>query len=132
MSAEEDGKAALGALDRALAKRPERDGHAFTEVTKGLCAMRDQLIAQVRSGTGDQDRLGAKVIEQGSRGRCHEGGRAQDRGKHQTGGGRREAADLVQVDDLEREDQPIAEEVDGVPCLHDEYRAREVRSPTSS
>jgi hypothetical protein len=49
-----------------------------------------------RKIAGDQDRLGAKVIEQGSRGRCHEGGRAQDRGKHQTGGGRREAADLVQ------------------------------------
>jgi hypothetical protein len=33
------------------------------------------------------------------------------------GGGRREAADLVQVDDLEREDQPIAEEADRIPCL---------------
>jgi len=55
-----------------------------------------------------------------SRGRCHEGGRAQDPGKHQTGGGRREAPDLVQVDDLEREDQPIAEEADRIPCLQEQ------------
>jgi len=38
------------------------------------------IAERARKVAGDQDRLGAKVIEQGSRGRCHEGGRAQERG----------------------------------------------------
>src|ERR1700739_778647 len=50
----------------------------------------------------------AQATEQGSRGWCCDCAGSKDRAKHQTGGGRREAAELVQVDDLEREDQPVA------------------------
>jgi len=57
MSIENEGKAALAALDRALAKKPERDSQAFSATTEHLCAMRDQLIAHRREGGGDQDRL---------------------------------------------------------------------------
>jgi hypothetical protein len=89
------------------------------------------IAERARKIAGDQDRLGAKVIEQGSRGRGHEGGRAQDRGQHETGGGRREAADLVQVDDLEREDQPVAEEADRISCLQEQDQPGQVRPPTA-
>lgn len=61
MSAEpralQEGQAALAALDRALAKRPERDGQAFSEMTEHLCAMRDSLITLRRAGQGSPDRL---------------------------------------------------------------------------
>lgn len=45
-----EGRAALAALDRALARKPERDGPAFTETTERLCRMRDLLIAGRRGG----------------------------------------------------------------------------------
>ena len=80
---------------------------------------------------GDQDRLGANAIEQGSRGKGYEGARAQDRSGHQTGGRRREAAELVQVDDLEREDQPIAEPAECIPGLQEQHHARQVRPPSA-
>ncbi|MDO9708782.1 hypothetical protein [Paracraurococcus lichenis] len=47
-----EGRAALAALDRALAQRPERDGQAFTDTTEHLCRMRDLLIAERRRGGG--------------------------------------------------------------------------------
>jgi hypothetical protein len=71
------------------------------------------------------------AIEQGSRGRCCDCASSQDRAKHQTGGGRREAAELVQVDDLEREDQPIAEPAERIPGLQEQHHARHVRPPSS-
>lgn len=49
-SVREEGQAALAALDRALAQRPKRDGHAFAEVTEHLCSMRDLLIGHGRLG----------------------------------------------------------------------------------
>jgi hypothetical protein len=51
-----EGRAALAALDRALSRKPERDGPAFTEVTERLCRMRDLLIAERRRG-GEAGRL---------------------------------------------------------------------------
>jgi hypothetical protein len=107
------------------------DDRASERLPRPVDERKAGIAERARKIAGDQDRLGAKVIEQGSRGRCHEGGRAQDRGKHQTGGGRREAADLVQVDDLEREDQPIAEEADRIPCLQEQDQSGQVRPPTS-
>jgi hypothetical protein len=107
------------------------DDRASERLSRPVDERKPGIAERARKIAGDQDRLGAKVIERGSRGRCHEGGRAQDRGKHQTGGGRREAADLVQVDDLEREDQPIAEEADRIPCLQEQDQSGQVRPPTS-
>jgi len=77
------------------------DDRASERLPRPVDERKADIAERARKIAGDQDQLEAKVIEQGSRGRCHEGGRAQDRGKHQTGGGRREAADLVQVDDLD-------------------------------
>ena len=45
--------AALDALDRALAARPKRDGQAFTEATKPICAYRDDLRRAVRAMPDD-------------------------------------------------------------------------------
>jgi hypothetical protein len=50
LSAKAEGAAALAALDRALAQRPKRDGHAFAEMTEHLCTMRDLLIGHGRLG----------------------------------------------------------------------------------
>src|SRR5947207_5192360 len=88
------------------------------------------IAKRARKIAGDQDRLSAKAIEQGSRGRCCDRASSQDRAKHQTGGGRREAAELVQVDDLEREDQPIAEPAERIPGLQEQHHARQVRPPS--
>ena len=106
------------------------DDRASERLPRPVDERKAGIAERARKIAGDQDRLGAKVIEQGSRGRCYDGGRAQDRGKHQTGGGRRETAELVQVDDLEREDQPIAEEVDRIPRLQEQDQSGQVRLPT--
>ena len=44
--------AALAGLDRALAARPHRDGEAFTDATKAICAYRDDLRAALRDTPG--------------------------------------------------------------------------------
>jgi hypothetical protein len=56
--AKQEGRAALAALDRALQSKPEKDGHAFSEMTGHLCAMRDVLIAQHREDGGFKQDLG--------------------------------------------------------------------------
>ena len=43
----------LAALDRALAARPHRDGQAFTEATKPMCAYRDELRYALRDTPDD-------------------------------------------------------------------------------
>ena len=48
LSAKAEGQAALEALDRALAQKPKRDGHAFADMTEHLCTMRDLLIGHGR------------------------------------------------------------------------------------
>lgn len=57
-AATEAGSAALEKLDRALSKRPIRDGDDFSEATRHLCRMRDATIEQRRSGSGSDERLG--------------------------------------------------------------------------
>ena len=47
--------ASVEALDRALAARPRRDGQAFSEATKPMCAYRDELRHVVRADPGDLD-----------------------------------------------------------------------------
>ena len=56
-SARVEGEAALAALDRALAAKPTRDGHAFSETTEHLCALRDRMIAERRDGGGSRETL---------------------------------------------------------------------------
>ena len=45
--------ASLEALDRAIAARPHRDGQAFTEATKPMCAYRDELRQAIRAAPDD-------------------------------------------------------------------------------
>ena len=53
-TARSQGRRALDALDKALAAKPEKDGHAFSETTEHLCRMRDILIArQDQDGSWD-------------------------------------------------------------------------------
>ncbi|HYZ62732.1 MAG TPA: hypothetical protein VE650_09780 [Acetobacteraceae bacterium] len=56
-SPKQEGEAALAALEKALSRQPERDGHAFSETTEHLCTMRDLMIAACRGGAGDQGKL---------------------------------------------------------------------------
>lgn len=54
----EEGRAALAALDRALARKPERDGHAFSDMTEHLCVMRGLLIHGCRHQGHSRETLG--------------------------------------------------------------------------
>ena len=48
---------ALAAIDQALAERPHKEGHTFSEATRHLCALRDALIqAQAGQPAGDAGR----------------------------------------------------------------------------
>jgi hypothetical protein len=49
MASEDPGPCALAALDRALAARPEIDGHAFSAATEALARLRERLIGELRS-----------------------------------------------------------------------------------
>lgn len=46
--ANEDGRAALAAIDRALEHRPEKDGHDFSDAAKHLAQLRDAIITEHR------------------------------------------------------------------------------------
>ncbi len=50
--ADDPAQAALAALDAALARRPNKDGHDFAQAATCLAAFRDQLIARQRA-SGD-------------------------------------------------------------------------------
>jgi hypothetical protein len=78
---------------------------------------------------GDQDRLRTDTIEQRTRRERYHRRRAHDRRQHQPRSRRREAADLVQVDDLERQDQSSAEKVDRGPSLKNDDGPRQARPP---
>src|SRR5205807_10623303 len=67
-------------------------GSADDRPSKGLPRSSDERKAGVtdraRQDGGDEDRLGAKPVEQSSGGKRHNGARAQDRAEYQAGGGR--------------------------------------------
>ena len=67
---------------------------------------------------------GIDGFEERTRRKRYHCGRAHDRREHQPRGRRREAADRVEVDDLEGEDQSGAEVVERVPALKNEDRLR--------
>jgi hypothetical protein len=72
----------------------------------------------------EQDPFRTETIEQRPRRECDHGRRGHDCRQHQPRGRRREAADRVEVDDLEGKDQSSAEEVERVPALKNEDRPR--------
>src|SRR5215468_11200106 len=113
----------------AIPKPGAADGRA----DEGLPGTVDECEARVaqcaREIAGDQDRLGTETIEQRTRQGRYERRRAHDRRQHQPRGRRREAAGLVQVDDLEGKDQPSAEVVDRGPGLKNDDRPRQARPP---
>ena len=47
---------ALRMLDKLLAERPERVGHDFSEATRCLCGLRDELAASWRRTQDSSDR----------------------------------------------------------------------------
>src|SRR5215469_9159134 len=105
------------------------DGRA-DEGLPGTVDEGEARVAQcTREVAGDQDRLRAETIQQRTRGERHDRGRAHDRRQHQTRSRRREAAGLVQVDDLEGQDQASAEVVDRRPGLKSDDRPRQARPP---
>lgn len=77
----------------------------------------------------DQERLSAETIEQRTRKGRYDRRRAHDRRQHQPRSRRREAASLVQVDDLEGKDQSGTEVIDRGPGLKNDDRSRQARPP---
>src|SRR5439155_8141048 len=72
----------------------------------------------------DQDPFRTETIEERTRRERYHCGRAHDRRQYQPRGRRREAADRVEVDDLEGKEQSGAEVVERVSALQDEDRPR--------
>ena len=54
--ASDHGHAALQAIDRLLADRPDKVGHDFSEATRRLTAFRDDLVEAWRASRGEEDR----------------------------------------------------------------------------
>ena len=100
---------------------------------EGLPGTVDECEARVaqcaREIADDQDRLRAETIEQRTRKGRYDRRRAHDRRQHQPRRRRREAAGLVQVDDLEGKDQSSAEVVDRGPSLKNDDGPRQARPP---
>ena len=113
--------------------RDSEPGAADGCAGEGLPGTVDECEARVaqcaREIAGDQDRLRAETIEQRTRQGRDDRRRAHDRRQHQPRGRRREAAGLVQVDDLEGKDQSSAEGVDRGPGLKNDDRPRQARPP---
>jgi hypothetical protein len=60
MASNDEGHAALVAIDRALEHRPEKDGHDFSDAARHLAKLRDAMIARHRDappGDAARERL---------------------------------------------------------------------------
>ncbi len=56
---EDQARAALASLDKAIAHKPRKDAPDFAAATEHLCKLRDLLLAEVRQGkTASRVRLG--------------------------------------------------------------------------
>src|SRR5205823_5349144 len=82
-----------------------------------------------RDAAGEQDRLRANAIDQCAGRSCSGGSCTHHCGKHESCRRGCKAAVLMEVDDLEREDQPVPEEVESVPGLQQQDWSRQVRAP---
>lgn len=49
------GERALALMDKLLAERPEKVSHDFSETTRCLTALRDELIGRVRQGAARRE-----------------------------------------------------------------------------
>jgi formate dehydrogenase major subunit len=49
--ASDAGARALALVDKLLAERPEKVGHDFSEATRRITTLRDEMIARYRAGT---------------------------------------------------------------------------------
>ena len=103
-------------------------GTSDGRVDKALPRMVDKcegpVAERVHDIAGDENSLRAETVEQRTRWERHHRGRSHDRPEDQAGSRRREAADGVEIDDLERQEQSRAEVVEGVPALQNEDRSR--------
>src|SRR5579864_507834 len=109
-------------------------GSADNRAGKALPGTLDEGEAGVANGARqascDHEPSGGAPVEQRSRRRSDDCGRPHGRRENQSGCRRREAPDLVQIDDLKGNNEPVPEEVEGIPPLKDENRAREPGAPT--
>jgi hypothetical protein len=83
-----------------------------------------------RHASCNHERLGGVPVEQRSRRRRDDCGRPHGRRQDQSRRRRGKATYLVQVDDLERKNEPIPEVVERVSRLQDERGAREPGAPS--
>ena len=100
------------------------DGRADEALPRTVDKRQAPVAESVQDIARDQDPFRTETIEERTRRQRYHCGRAHDRRQHQPRGRRREAADRVQVDDLEGKEQSGAEIVERVPALQNEDRPR--------
>src|SRR5216117_748416 len=96
------------------------DGRADEALPKTVDKRQAPVAECVQNIARDQDPFRTETIEERTRRERYHCGRAHDRRQHQPRGRRREAADRVEIDDLEGKDQSGAEVVERVPALKNE------------
>ena len=100
------------------------DGRADEALPRTVDKRQAPVAESVQDIARDQDPFRTETIEERTRRERYHCSRAHDRRQHQPRGRRREAADRVQVDDLEGKEQSGAEIVERVPALQNEDRPR--------
>src|SRR5881398_894829 len=100
------------------------DGRADETLPRTVDKRQAPVAECVQNIARDQDPFRTETIEERTRRERYHCGRAHDRRQNQPRGRRREAADRVEVDDLEGKDQSGAEVVERVPALKNEDRPR--------
>jgi hypothetical protein len=106
------------------------DGRADEALPRTVDERQAPVAECVHDIARDQDPFRTETIEKRTGRERYHCGRAHDRRQHQPCGRRREAADRVEVDDLEGKDQSRAEVVERVPALKNEDRPRQARTPS--
>jgi len=96
------------------------DGRADEALPRTVDKGQAPVAECVQDIARDQESFRTETIEERTRRGRYHGGRAHDRRQYQPRGRRREAADRVEVDDLEGKDQSGAEVVERVSALQDE------------
>src|SRR5262245_58521240 len=98
------------------------DGRADEALPRTVDKRQAPVAECVHNIARDQEPFRTETIEKRTRRERYDCRRAHDRRQHQARGRRREAADQVEIDDLERKDQPGAEVVERAPALKNEDR----------
>src|SRR5436190_1233056 len=100
------------------------DGRADEALPRTVDKRQAPVAECVHDIARDQDPFRTETIEERTRRERYHCGRAHDRRQYQPRRRGREAADRVEVDDLEGKDQSGAEVVERVPALKNEDRPR--------